>query len=280
MHCWHMNCIGLLVLLTARAGLAEADAGRFVTVSGTGTVTAPPDQVELSIAVTTEGDDLLEARRDSDDDLRAILELGQTHGVAPEDFRVTKLKISYGFNEERRRFYYRVDRDAEMTLKDIAKFDALLAAALKRGGFNITGIVFGTSKGAELESEARRHAVAAARARAAELAQLNGLELGAARAIRDDEFSQRPFVTSVMPVVGDRGLRPAASGLPPGGGIFSVPDGKSYPVSQPAALLTRLSQPGTDQGDGQPAGRTDMATGLGVIETTAGVTIEFELVKR
>jgi hypothetical protein len=106
--------VAALVLVTVRPGLADDNDLRAVTVSGTGTVESPPDQVECKLSATTEGNDLLETRRKSDSELMAILKLGEAHGVQPGDFRVTQLKISYGFDENRGRFFYRVDRIASM----------------------------------------------------------------------------------------------------------------------------------------------------------------------
>ncbi|MHC4406914.1 MAG: SIMPL domain-containing protein [Planctomycetota bacterium] len=266
-----------LVFVTVRPGLAEENAIRAVTVSGTGTVESPPDQVVLTISVTTEGSDLLETRRESDSELQAILKLGEAHGVRPDGFRVTELMISYGFDEDRRRFFYRVDREANMTLKEIARFDALLAAALKRGGLNITGIVFGTSNGQALEAEARRRAVAVARAKAEQLAKLNGLKLGMARVISEDQFSQQPFVISAVPVVGMQNpRRPRRAGnAQPGGGFFSIADGKSQRTSQVPVKPAGFAQARASGDDVAPP--QAVAAGLGVIETNATVTIEFEL---
>jgi uncharacterized protein YggE len=267
---------GLFVVIPLT--LAEGDEIRVVTVSATGIVESPPDQVVLAISATTEGNDLLDTRRESDSELQEIVELGELHGVRPDDFRVTQLKISYGFDEDRRRFFYRVDRDASMTLKEISKFDTLLAAALQRGGFNITGIVFGTSNGQAHEAEARRRAVEAARAKAEQLAELSGLKLGTARLISEDRFSQRPFVTSVVPVVGARIPRPVGDAA--AGGFFNIADGAPRPTSLAPAQLVGFTQAAADNDDSAPPQVKPVATGLGVIETTADVTIEFDLIRK
>jgi uncharacterized protein YggE len=271
--------VAALVLATVRPGLAEENDMRAVTVSGTGTVESPPDQVVLTVSATTEGNDLLETRRESDSELMAILKLSEAHGVRPGDFRVTELKISYGFDETRGRFFYRVDRVASMTLKDITKFDTWLAAALKRGGFNISGIAFGTSKGEELQAEARRLAVAAARAKAEQLAELSGLKLGLARVISEDQFSQQPFVTTVVPVVGMRSPRRPVHG-PWGGGMFSIADSKSRPAADNAVQPISFTQADANDDAIAPPQVNLGAAGVGVIETTAGVTIEFELLPK
>jgi hypothetical protein len=235
----------------------------------------------LTLTVTTDGSELLETRRDSDDELAEIRQLGEAHGVRPEDFHVKSLKISYGYNEERRRFFYEVDRSAQMTLNDIGRFDALLAAALKRGGFNITGIQFSTSRGEELRSEARRRAVAAARDRASEMAALNGLELGKAIAIRSSGMTQRPFVTSVLPVVGQRNpIQPGHADPFGGGGMFSLPSRKSPPALDPSLQWVSFADE-QNGGDGTKSRDVrDVAAGLGVIDTSVSVTIDFELLDK
>lgn len=275
-----MTFLSLVVLGAMFVCPAVAQSGNHgtVMVSGTGTVSVPPDQVELAITVMTEENDLLEARAESDKEIQEILDLGKTYGVIEGHFRVTQLNISYGYDEERRRFFYRVERAATMTLKDIGNFDALLAAALKRGGFNITGISFGTSKGAELEAKARSLAVADARARAAHLAELNGLKAGLARSISEGSFSQRAFATSVVPVVAGRRPFPNINDDP-----FARLEGATRKQqdagkSESKVYFASYAQTVGEEGE-NVEGRGQTAAGLGVIETFANVNIEFDLVK-
>jgi uncharacterized protein YggE len=251
-----------------------------IAVSAIGRAEIPPDRAVVAITIQTQENDLLEARDEGDKEIEGILELGEDYGVRPNDFRITRSNVAYGFDEERGRFFYRIKRNAQITLKDVSQFDEFLAAAIKQGGFNIDDIDFETSKQQQLEADARREAMAAAREKAQQLANLAGLQLGKPRRIEEQDVSQVDFSFSVSPSaapMADR--RNAAKGT--GIALRKQP---AMPSNPPALVfakthLTTFALPARAGIESIPtAVPSEAKSRYGFITTTVRVEVEFEVV--
>lgn len=249
------------------AAVAAEPAGSSVIVSGHGQVRVAPDQVVIELTVTTTDDDLLRVRENSDKNARTILTHARKHSVGENGFEVSRLELLLDYNEQLRRQIYEVERDVTLRLDDLTKLDALLSDLLGERNLQVVGINFVTSKARQHEFEARRRAVADAKEKAAHLAELNGLRLGNAREIHMLSESEHPFVTSVIPVMGS---------AEPRGARNIKRDSKRAAKDVPTDSRVRFAafQPAKDEAkaDGKPFA-------LGMIEITADVEIDFELVE-
>ena len=246
--------VAVLVGLSSIGLAADTDIP-LVHVSGRGAVRVAPDQVVIALTVTTTDDDLIRVRENSDKDARTILTIAKKHGVADEGFDVSRLDLSLDYNEQLRRQTYQVERGVTLTLDDLTKLDAMLSDLLGERNLKVVGVNFVTSKIRQHELEALTRAMADAKEKAAHLAKLNGLKLGKARDIHVIDESQRPFVTSVLPVVGSLMPRTARPKV----------------AAKTADVRFVVLQTDDDaQVDGKPFA-------LGMIEITADVTIDFEL---
>lgn len=251
-----------------------------IAVSAIGRAEIPPDRVVVAITIQTQENDLLEARDESDKEIEAILELGEDYGVNADDFRITRSNVAYGFDEERGRFFYRIKRNARITLNDVSRFDEFLAAAIKQGGFNIDDIDFETSKQQQLESDARREAMAAAREKAQQLAALAGLNLGNPRRIEEQAVSQVDFSFSVSPSAAPMADRRSAFD---GAGI-ALRDRPVLPTPLPSPVGPR-TQPATFALPAEVIAESlpvavpnETKSRYGFITTSVAVEIEFEVV--
>jgi uncharacterized protein YggE len=271
--------VAVLFVAAATTVFAHDMMREGIAVSGTGRAEAPPDRVVMAITIQTQENDLLEARDESDEEIAAILELGAKFGVRPGDFRVTRSNVAYGFDEERGRFFYRIRRNARITLSDINRFDEFLAEAIKQGGFNIDDIDFETSREQDLEAEARRNAVAAARDKAQQLAKLAGLQLGKPRRIVEEGVSQVDFSFSVVPSAPPQARRKSDAD----GAGLAKRNQPATPTVSPALFGTGTHLAGFAL-PAEPAAENTLAPAVnqvkprcGVITTTVTVEIEFEI---
>jgi uncharacterized protein YggE len=73
---------------------------------------------------------------------------------------------------------YHVGNTVIVTIRDLDKVGAILDGTIEAGANNIYGVTFSVADPKPLMSEARAQAVADARAKAQELAELNGVSLG------------------------------------------------------------------------------------------------------
>ena len=193
---------------TARTG----PTARIVHVSGIGTVKVAPDVVFVSLTMNAVDDDLLRVRESSDKTVRGALDIAKKNGAPADQVEISRLDLSLDFNKQLNRQIYQVRRDATIKLNDLAKLDSLLSDLLHEPNLTVVKISFDTSREESHQLEALSLAVANARQQGEFLANLHGFKLGKAADIRIDAESEQPFVTSVMPVVGDN-QRPTDSRL-------------------------------------------------------------------
>jgi uncharacterized protein YggE len=253
-----------LLLLSSVAVAADPTAS-LVHVSGQGLVRVPPDQVVIELTVTTTDDDLIRVRENSDKDARTTLAAARKHGVDDNGFEVSRLELTLDYNEKLRRQIYQVERDVRLKLNDLKRLDELLSDLVRERSVKVASINFVTSKSRQYEFEARRRAVADAKEKATQLAELNGFELGNARDIRVTRENLAPFAASVIPVVGSAEPHHSRSA-----------ERDSTQISKDVPRNTELQfvafQPRAEEAkaEGRPFA-------LGMIEISANVDIVFEL---
>ena len=163
---------------------------RLVTTTGEAEVLVVPDEVVLTLGVETSDVDLSQAKQQNDDIVAAVLAAAQADGVDPKHLQTDHISIEprYRDNYEQRDFIgYFVRQTIVVTLKDIAKFDAVLTDALEAGATHVHGIQFRTTELRKHRDAARKLAIQAAREKAVALAGELGQEVGQPHEIREDQ---------------------------------------------------------------------------------------------
>lgn len=182
----------------ANAQSAEGAAGlpRTITVVGEGKVKIKPDIARANIGVEVMKNSVKEASDANKAALESVLAALKQQGIAEKDIQTS------GFSIYAERFgpdgplpedktNYRVSNNVSVVIRDLDKVGAILDAAIEAGANNIYGIEFGLDNTEGVQGEARKEAVANARAKAEELAELNGVTVG--------------MVVSVSEIVGGNG---------------------------------------------------------------------------
>ena len=130
-------------------------------------------------------------------------DLAKKYGAGEDAVEVSRLALSLEFNRQLNRQIYNVCRDATIEFTDLSKLDGLLSDLLRQPNLTVLTISFDTSKQEQHEAAALKQAVGDARQKAEILATLHEMKLGKPTDIKIDDQSDRPFVTSVVPVVGE-----------------------------------------------------------------------------
>jgi uncharacterized protein len=200
-----------------------------VTVVGEGSVSIEPDIANTTIGfeVVRPGvqEAVAEVRELMDSVMAALLEAG----VAEEDIQTSGFNIwaerNYspmpmdtsreGENQEMVR--YHVSNNVQVIIRDLDNIEDVLNAALEAGANNIYGVSFSLSDPTVIESEAREKAVANARTKAQELAQLTDTELGGVISISEvigqgGGYFGGNFAASARDGLGGGGAGPIAPG--------------------------------------------------------------------
>lgn len=182
-----LGAAAAFVVLASACLQASVDEGietdRSISVNGTGEVLAEPDIASVSTGVEVRGESVAEARAGAAEAADAVIAALRGHGVEESDIRTVNFSIypMYDYRDETPRINgYVVSNAIEVTVRDIEGIGELIDAVAAAGGDDIrfNGIAFGHENPEALTEQARELAVADARAKAEQLAELAGVTLG------------------------------------------------------------------------------------------------------
>lgn len=167
----------------AQSTVPSTTLPRTITVVGEGKVKIKPDIARAQIGVEVMKASVKEASDANKATLDAVLAALKAQGIAEKDIQTSGFSIfaeRYGPEGPlpENQTNYRVSNNVSVVIRDLDKVGATLDAAIEAGANNIFGIEFGLDNTDASESEARKGAVADAKAKAEELAELTGVTVG------------------------------------------------------------------------------------------------------
>ncbi len=167
---------------------SEAGPG-LITVPGRGAVRVDPDVATVRLGVVVVRPTAGEARSAAAAAMQAVLESLAAGGVERADVRTSLVGLDavrdYSGEGGPRVTGYQLTNTVEATIREISTVGALIDSALAAGATSLDGLAFRLADPGEALAEARRRAVADARARATVLAGEAGLTLGPVVAITE-----------------------------------------------------------------------------------------------
>ena len=197
---WIVTATGVAVLLLAGAlafartgfepsaaqALAVAETAstlpRTITVVGEGTVKIKPDIAKANIGVEVVEPTVKEASSGARDTMRAVLKALKEQGVDEKDIQTSGFSVwterPYGPEGPADELLYHVSNQMAVTIRDLETVETVLGSAIAAGANNIYGVTFSLADPSQVESGARKEAVADAQAKAQELAALSDVEVG------------------------------------------------------------------------------------------------------
>ena len=182
--------LGMLVLGLVRFDMpvaqasimAEVELPRIITVVGEGQVSAPPDIAVVYIGVQVSDPDPKIATAKATDDMNSLLAALKGEGIAEKDIQTSYYSVyvdrPYSPQGTPGEPVYQVSNNVQVTIRDLDKVTDILGVAIEAGANNINSVDFRLSDTGQLQSQARVKAVENAKAKAEELAKLNGVGVG------------------------------------------------------------------------------------------------------
>lgn len=165
---WVPQMVLLLSFMLMAAWAAEAQQ-REITVTGEGQVRVVPDEVIITAGVETRNAKLALATKENDDKIKSVFTALKPLGLDPKllqtDFMHAEPIWRHG-HEGEQFVGYVVRKTLVVTLKDIQKFDPVLAAVLEHGTTHLHGVRFRTTELRKYRDQARDLAIKAAREKA------------------------------------------------------------------------------------------------------------------
>jgi uncharacterized protein len=183
-----MRLIQALTIATAMAlPLAAPASGETtvstITVTGTGTVQAPPDLATLMIGVTTQGDTAAVALSANSEAVEAVIARLTASGIEARDMQTSNLSINPNWSNPDGSSTptisgYVATNLLTVRVRSLDGLGTVLDAAVADGANTLNGLTFGLAKPDPALNDARKAAVADARAKADLLVTAAGMKLG------------------------------------------------------------------------------------------------------
>jgi uncharacterized protein YggE len=175
--------------LARSPGESGAAVAGGVSVSGEGYVHGKPDTAYLNLGFTAEKPTVAAARQATAANMNAVLAKLLALGVAQRDIQTTNVSI---WRDPERKVFV-VSNEVRVTVRNVDSAGKLLDDAVRAGANSVNGIALDISDRAALQKQAREKAMRDAEAKAAELARLGKLRLGAVRAISEGSGAPEPM---------------------------------------------------------------------------------------
>lgn len=180
------------MLLTA-CGITQAGAQETVvvpgeqksgiSVSGTGEITGTPDTLTINLGVSVRGDTVQAATAEAAEAANSLLASLTSNGIPEDSITTTDYSIfpEYDYrNDTQVLLGYRVNNTVRVKISDVDQSGNIIDDATAAAGdtVKVNGISFSIEDDAGMVEAAREAAWNDARAKAEQLAQLSGRELG------------------------------------------------------------------------------------------------------
>jgi uncharacterized protein len=171
------------VVLALPAPVLAEDQRAMITVTGEGRVDAAPDMATISLGVTTQDKTAALALSANSVEMAKIVDRLRAAGIEDRDLQTSGLSLSPDFDYSKfsgrgEIIGYVVSNMLTVRVRALDKLGTLLDAAVADGANALNGVSFGLTNPDPVMTEARKRAVAEARARAELLTGAAGVELG------------------------------------------------------------------------------------------------------
>ncbi len=165
-----------------------------VIVSGTATVTMPPDRVSFSVGVQTDGPQIATIVKENNDTVSKIVAMLKARGVAPSGIQTSGFSIR-PVEKDDVRVGYRISNEVFVSAPDIPSVGELLESAIVLGANDVQGPHFGVANEKSVQDRCLALAFADAKSKALQLATLSERRLGAVQAVTDGSTSPFEFTS-------------------------------------------------------------------------------------
>lgn len=178
----------LLLFLLAFSGKAVAQKisePPQIAVNGQAEVMVVPDEVAFKLTAENINLDVNKSKVKTDEDVKKILAIARTYKIEAQDVQTDYIRISERYSDyvqgKPREFKgYAVTQTTNIVLKDISRFESLLADLVKAGISDLSSVAFRASKIRTYMDRARSLAMRAAKEKATAMAGEIGQKIGKA----------------------------------------------------------------------------------------------------
>ncbi len=158
---------------------ANTPPDRTLTVVGQASVSGKPDVALINVGVETFAATVGQATQQNSEKMAAVMARLKDLGIADKDIQTSNFNITF----ERQGYdlssgQYRVSNTVQVKVRDPQQVSSTLDALIEAGANQVWGVSFTIEDQTALEDQARAKAMEDAQRRGADLAKLEGVQLG------------------------------------------------------------------------------------------------------
>jgi len=180
------SAILFFVLFVTAVSAQETKQIPLIHVSGEGKVKVTPDQALISVTVETKGNVATDVKKQNDASVEKVIQYIRKANLPKEDVMTQRVALNPQYDYEKKKYYYIATQTIEIFLKDLNKYDALMAGLVDSGINRINNVEFKSSKMAQHQSDARKLAITEAKLKAQDYVSVLGQKVGEAHTINDN----------------------------------------------------------------------------------------------
>ncbi|MFZ5825953.1 MAG: SIMPL domain-containing protein [Bacillota bacterium] len=171
--------------------LNNPDAGNFMAMAGTGTVSVKPDTALVTLGFTKQASTAQVAQTEANQAMNAVIEALKAQGIPQEKLQTSSFQIhpEYSYNKEHAPTLigYRVNSSIRVTSNKPESVGSLIDAAIAAGANQVTSIAFTVRDADKVKEEALGKAVENARQKAEIAAKKLGVTVAGVRRVHVGE---------------------------------------------------------------------------------------------
>lgn len=177
---------------------------RTISVTGEGKTSAAPDRADIALGVVTDGKTASEALRANSERMTTIIGNLKKAGIPEKDIQTSNFSINPTYEPYRdgnprppKIVGYQVSNQVSVVFRDMTKLGQMLDAVVEVGANSIGGLSFSLDAPRPALDEARKKAVADAKARAELLTEAAGVKIVRVLNISESSYAQ-PYPKAMM----------------------------------------------------------------------------------
>jgi uncharacterized protein YggE len=156
---------------------------RTISVSGSGTASAPPDMATVQTGVTTKSSTAKEALAANNREMEKVMQVLREKSIEDRDIQTSGFSVYPDYRRDNRGRSteisgYVVSNQLRVRVRNLSRLGEILDALVQAGSNQLSGVTFGIDKPRAVMNQARKNAVDDARGRAELYAQATGTRVG------------------------------------------------------------------------------------------------------
>jgi len=180
-----------------RAEVTSQPYARTITVSAEGKITARPDIAIVNLAVVANGTTVKAVTKEGNEKMTKVIDAMKKLGIQDKDITSSQYSLYPNYSYENYRSPkitgYTLNQEIVVKVRDLTKVEDVLDTGISSGANQVGQLSFDVDDMTKIKKEARQKAFDAAKAKAQEMANAAGVNLGRVVTFSEDAGYQPPM---------------------------------------------------------------------------------------